>query len=108
VKTCPKTWHLSSQFGPNAFKGDVSQEFVSFIQELNADQEYDSAVAALLCREAYEIGRNDGGMCVHAGKRNHCWYAQSCELSAGSFRWDHSKNRFDPNRAVAVSQYQRL
>ena len=41
----------------------MSQEFVSFVQELNADQEYDSAVTALLCREAYEIGRKDGGMC---------------------------------------------
>jgi hypothetical protein len=48
---------------PNALKGDVSQEFVSFVQDLDADQEYDSAVIALLCREAYEIGRKDGGMC---------------------------------------------
>ena len=48
---------------PNALKGDVSQEFVSFIQDLDADQEYDPAVTALLCRDAYEIGRKDGGMC---------------------------------------------
>ena len=48
---------------PNASKGDMSQEFVDFVQDLDADQEYDLAVTALLCREAYEIGRKDGGMC---------------------------------------------
>jgi hypothetical protein len=47
---------------PNASKDDVSQEFVSFIQDLDADQDYDPAVTALLCREAYEIGRRDGAM----------------------------------------------
>jgi hypothetical protein len=48
---------------PNASNGDVSQEFVSFVEDLDAEQEYDSAVTALLCREAYEIGRKDGGTC---------------------------------------------
>ena len=40
---------------PNASKDAVSQEFAGFVQELNADREYDSAVTALLCREAYEL-----------------------------------------------------
>jgi hypothetical protein len=63
VKNLPADRAFELAIQPNASKGDVSQEFASFVQDLDAEQEYDPAVTALLCREAYEIGRKDGGIC---------------------------------------------
>jgi hypothetical protein len=48
---------------PHAKSGDVSQEFANFVRDIRSSQEYDSAVTALLCREAYELGRKEGRMC---------------------------------------------
>jgi hypothetical protein len=43
--------------------GEVSREFINLVSEFQPRQEYDSMTAALLCREAYELGRREGRMC---------------------------------------------
>lgn len=41
---------------PETITGDVSQEFVDFVKQVHPDQPYDSATAALMCRQAYDLG----------------------------------------------------
>ena len=48
---------------PYAGTGAVSQEFISFVADLRSAREYDAMTAALLCREAYELGRKEGRTC---------------------------------------------
>ena len=43
--------------------GEVSPEFINLLSDFQSGQEYDSLTAALLCREAYEMGRREGSMC---------------------------------------------
>jgi hypothetical protein len=43
--------------------GEVSPEFINLVSEFQSGQEYDSLTAALLCREAYELGRREGSTC---------------------------------------------
>jgi hypothetical protein len=43
--------------------GEVSREFIDLVSEFQSGQEYNSLTAALLCREAYELGRREGRMC---------------------------------------------
>ena len=49
--------------GTYAGTAEVSQEFVNFVADLHSAQEFDSMTTALLCREAYELGRKEGGTC---------------------------------------------
>lgn len=48
---------------PYAGTGEVSQEFINFVSDLRSAREYDAMTAALLCREAYELGRKEGKTC---------------------------------------------
>ena len=43
--------------------GEVSPEFINLVSDFQSGQEYDSLTAALLCREAYELGRREGRTC---------------------------------------------
>lgn len=49
--------------GMYAGTSEVSQEFINFVSDLRCAQEFDSVTAALLCREAYELGRKEGRIC---------------------------------------------
>ncbi len=43
--------------------GQVSREFINFVLDFQSGQQFDSLTAALLCREAYELGRKEGRTC---------------------------------------------
>jgi hypothetical protein len=49
--------------GTYAGTAEVSQEFINFVADLRSAQQFDSTTTALLCREAYELGRKEGGVC---------------------------------------------
>lgn len=49
--------------GRYAGKAEVSQEFINFISDLQSAREFNSMTTALLCREAYDLGRTEGGIC---------------------------------------------
>jgi|1185.fasta_scaffold1068137_1 hypothetical protein len=48
---------------PYAGTGEVSRDFINFVADFQSDEVYDSQTAALLCREAYELGRKEGKLC---------------------------------------------
>lgn len=45
---------------PETITGDVSQAFIDFAKQVHPGQPYDSATAALMCRQAYDLGRKEG------------------------------------------------
>ena len=49
---------------PYAGTGEVSRDFINFVADFQSDEVYDSQTAALLCREAYELGRKEGKLCT--------------------------------------------
>lgn len=44
---------------PETVTGDVSQEFVDFVMRVHPSLPYDSATVALMCRQAYDLGRKE-------------------------------------------------
>lgn len=44
---------------PETITGDVSQEFVEFAMRVHPSLPYDSATVALMCRQAYDLGRKE-------------------------------------------------
>jgi hypothetical protein len=44
---------------PETIAGDVSPAFVEFVLKVHPGQPYDTATAALMCRQAYELGRRE-------------------------------------------------
>ncbi len=44
---------------PETIAGDVSAGFIEFVLKVHPSQPYDSATAALMCRQAYDLGRRE-------------------------------------------------
>jgi len=44
---------------PETIEGDVSAEFIELVMCIHPDQGYSSAEAALMCRQAYDLGRKE-------------------------------------------------
>jgi hypothetical protein len=56
-----ETWRRPDRFTehPETVIGNVSKEFIDFLLHIHPDPPYDSATAALMCRQAYDIGRRE-------------------------------------------------
>lgn len=50
---------------PETVAGDVSPAFIEFVLKVHPDQPYDSATVALMCRQAYELGRRESVPLIH-------------------------------------------
>jgi hypothetical protein len=44
---------------PETVEGDVTPAFIEFVLKVHPGQPYDSAIVALMCRQAYELGRRE-------------------------------------------------
>ena len=47
---------------PETIAGDVSAGFIEFVLKVHPSQPYDSATAALMCRQAYDLGRREAAL----------------------------------------------
>jgi hypothetical protein len=56
-----EAWRRTERFPehPETVIGNVSEEFINFLLQVHPDQDYNSATAALMCRQAYDIGREE-------------------------------------------------
>jgi hypothetical protein len=57
-----QSWRRRDRFTehPETVEGEVSHEFITFLLHVHPDHPYSSEAAALLCRQAYDIGKRDG------------------------------------------------
>jgi hypothetical protein len=56
------SWRRLERFTeyPTTVAGNVSHEFVEMALLIHPAQDYDSAMVALLCRQAYNLGKREG------------------------------------------------